>query len=111
MDRRGAPEAAFKHLSRVWSLSEKIAEMVPDTPGQGDEDLLRAMHKTIFDVTQGVESFGFNAAIAKLYAFTNTLAKSNRRPRRQTRSSHDIGPAYGPNDPAPGRRHLGGAGR
>ena len=69
-------EAAYKHLSRVWSLSEKIAEMVPDTPGQGDEDLLRAMHKTIFDVTQGVESFGFNAAIAKLYAFTNTLAKS-----------------------------------
>ncbi|MCE8007188.1 leucine--tRNA ligase [Aestuariivita sp.] len=69
-------EAAYKHLSRVWSLSDKIAEMVPDTPGQGDEDLLRAMHKTIFDVTQGVESFGFNAAIAKLYAFTNTLAKS-----------------------------------
>jgi len=69
-------EAAYKHLSRVWSLSDKIAEMVPDTPGQGDEDLLRAMHKTIFEVTQGVESFGFNASIAKLYAFTNTLAKS-----------------------------------
>ena len=69
-------EAAFKHLGRVWALSEKIAEMVPDTPGQGDEDLLRAMHKTIFEVSQGVESFGFNAAIAKLYAFTNTLAKS-----------------------------------
>ena len=69
-------EAAYKHLSRVWSLCDKIGEMVPDTPGQGDEDLLRAMHKTIFEVTQGVESFGFNAAIAKLYAFTNTLAKS-----------------------------------
>ena len=34
------------------------------------------MHKTIHDVTMGVESFGFNASIAKLYAFTNTLAKS-----------------------------------
>ncbi len=34
------------------------------------------MHKTIHDVTDGIESFGFNAAIAKLYAFTNTLAKS-----------------------------------
>ncbi|WP_443216534.1 class I tRNA ligase family protein [Rhodophyticola sp. CCM32] len=44
--------------------------------GEGDEALRRALHKTIFDVTQGVESFGFNAAIAKLYAFTNTLAKS-----------------------------------
>jgi len=27
-------------------------------------------------VTGGVESFGFNAAIARLYAFTNALAKS-----------------------------------
>ena len=34
------------------------------------------MHKAIHDVTGGVESFGFNASIAKLYAFTNTLAKS-----------------------------------
>ena len=44
-------------------------------PGEGDEDLLREMHKTIHDVTMGIESFGFNAAIAKLYAFTNTLAE------------------------------------
>ena len=34
------------------------------------------MHKTIRDVTLGVESFGFNASIARLYGFTNTLAKS-----------------------------------
>jgi leucyl-tRNA synthetase len=27
-------------------------------------------------VTLGIESFGFNAAIAKLYSFTNTLSKS-----------------------------------
>ena len=69
-------EATFKHLGRVWTLSERIREM-DDSTGEGDEDLRRALHKTIFDVTQGIESFGFNAAIAKLYAFTNTLAKSN----------------------------------
>ena len=34
------------------------------------------MHKTIRDVTLGIESFGFNTAIAKLYSFTNTLSKS-----------------------------------
>ena len=67
-------EAAYKHLSRVWSLSEKIAEMSGD--GQDDDALLRAMHVCIRDVTLGVESFGFNAAIAKLYAFTATLQKS-----------------------------------
>ncbi|MDE4145661.1 MAG: leucine--tRNA ligase [Pseudophaeobacter sp. bin_em_oilr2.035] len=69
-------EAAYKHLNRVWNLSVKIAEMDPNASGSGDEDLLREMHKAIRDVTLGVESFGFNAAIAKLYAFTNTLAKS-----------------------------------
>jgi len=52
--------------------------MDADAPGDGDgdDDLLRALHRTVFDVTNGVESFGFNAAIARLYAFTNILAKS-----------------------------------
>ncbi|QFT74269.1 leucine--tRNA ligase [Ruegeria sp. THAF33] len=69
-------EAAYKHLNRVWNLCDKIGAMDPNATGEGDEELLREMHKTIRDVTLGVESFGFNAAIAKLYAFTNTLAKS-----------------------------------
>ena len=67
-------EAAFKHLSRVFRLSSEII----DTPehGTGDDDLRKAMHRAIHDVTMGIESFGFNAAIAKLYGFTNVLAKS-----------------------------------
>ncbi|MEP4039333.1 leucine--tRNA ligase [Pseudophaeobacter sp.] len=69
-------EAAYKHLNRVWNLCDKIGEMEPGATGQGDEDLLREMHKCIRDVTLGVESFGFNASIARLYGFTNTLAKS-----------------------------------
>lgn len=69
-------EASFKHLSRVWALSERINGMENDETGTGDDDLLRALHHTINDVTLGVESFGFNAAIAKLYAFTATLHKS-----------------------------------
>ncbi|OAN77225.1 leucine--tRNA ligase [Sulfitobacter sp. EhC04] len=69
-------EAAFKHLGRVWNICDRIAQMETDASGDGDAELLRAMHKTIHDVTMGVESFGFNAAIAKLYAFTATLQKS-----------------------------------
>ncbi|SDX47471.1 leucyl-tRNA synthetase [Ruegeria halocynthiae] len=69
-------EAAFKHLSRVHRIASEIAgSNVPDNAA--DESLLREMHKAIHDVSGGVESFGFNASIAKLYAFTNTLAKSN----------------------------------
>ncbi|MFK7750953.1 MAG: leucine--tRNA ligase [Sedimentitalea sp.] len=69
-------EAAFKHLSRVWTLCDRVADMDQDAPGQGDEDLLKAMHKAIHDVTMGIESFGFNASIAKLYGFTAVLQKS-----------------------------------
>ncbi|MEL6450513.1 MAG: leucine--tRNA ligase [Pseudomonadota bacterium] len=69
-------EAAHKHLTRVWTLCDRIGQMDKDAPGTGDDDLRRAMHACIHDVTMGVESFGFNAAIAKLYAFTATLQKS-----------------------------------
>jgi len=69
-------EAAHKHIARVWVMCGKIAAMPDDFGGIGDQELLQEMHKTIRDVTLGVESFGFNAAIAKLYAFTNTLSKS-----------------------------------
>ncbi len=67
-------EAAHRHLSRVWRLAEEIA--AAEGEGEGDEELRRAMHRTIHEVTTGIESFGFNAAIARLYAFTNTLARS-----------------------------------
>ncbi len=71
-------EAAFKHLGRVHRIASDIANSGHGGSGNpdADQDLRRAMHKTIHDVTMGVESFGFNAAIAKLYAFTNVLQKS-----------------------------------
>ncbi|WP_372570538.1 leucine--tRNA ligase [Ruegeria jejuensis] len=68
-------EATHKHLSRVYRIASEIAG-ANDPANDHDEALLRETHKAIHDVTGGVESFGFNASIAKLYAFTNTLGKS-----------------------------------
>ncbi|MFU8776668.1 MAG: leucine--tRNA ligase [Roseovarius sp.] len=68
-------EAAHRHLARVWRIADEIRQS--DAPATPDDDaLLREMHKCIDEVTKGIDSFGFNAAIARLYAFTNTLAKS-----------------------------------
>ena len=68
-------EAAHKHLSRVYRIVDEIVKN--DVPANiHDETLLKEMHKTTHDVTQAIESFGFNAAIARLYSFTNILAKS-----------------------------------
>jgi len=69
-------EAAFKHLNRVWMLCDRIAAMSDGTPTAADTDLMRAMHRAIADVTKSIENFTFNKAIAELYAFTNTLSKS-----------------------------------
>jgi leucyl-tRNA synthetase len=69
-------EAAWKHLSRVWRLADEArAADAPGDPG-ADEALARAMHRTIDEVTRGIEGFAFNKAVAKLYEFTNTVAKS-----------------------------------
>ena len=69
-------EAAFKHLSRVYRIIEEIIEKSKTPSNDDDLPLQKEMHRTIHDVTQAIESFGFNAAIARLYAFTNSLAKS-----------------------------------
>ncbi|MCF1710578.1 leucine--tRNA ligase [Tabrizicola sp. J26] len=68
-------EAAYKHLSRVWRLADEIAQS--QAPASAEDGALdRATARAIADVTAGIEGFAFNKAVAKLYEFTNTLAKS-----------------------------------
>ncbi len=70
-------EATFKHLSRVWALSVRIAEMPESHQGTDDDALARAAARAVAEVTHGIDSFAFNKAIAKLYEFTNTLSRAN----------------------------------
>jgi leucyl-tRNA synthetase len=69
-------DATQKHLARVWRLAAEIDQR-GGTDTTEDEALLKAMHHTIADVTAGIEGFAFNKAVAKLYEFTNTFAKSD----------------------------------
>jgi leucyl-tRNA synthetase len=66
-------DATQKHLARVWRLASEIAE-----GGDPEQDLAltKAAHRAIADVTAGIEGFAFNKAVAKLYEFTNSFAKS-----------------------------------
>ncbi|MEM9797243.1 MAG: leucine--tRNA ligase [Pseudomonadota bacterium] len=69
-------EAVAKHLARVHRLAEDIARA--DRPANAaDADLAKATARAIHEVTEGIEGFGFNKAVAKLYEFTNTLNKSD----------------------------------
>jgi leucyl-tRNA synthetase len=69
-------EAAFKHLSRVHRIAGEIAQAPQQGDDGADEALIKAMHRAIHDVTLGIDTFGFNTSVAKLYGFTNTLAKT-----------------------------------
>jgi leucyl-tRNA synthetase len=67
-DDRGI-EGASKFLNRVWRIQDNLKE-------KSDPHVLRAMHKAIQKVTQDLESFKFNTAIASLMEFTNVIYQS-----------------------------------
>jgi leucyl-tRNA synthetase len=79
-------EAAHKHLARVWRMAHELAPSLPQagesgaeaTPdGVSDAALARLAARTIHDVTQGIEGFAFNTSVAKLYAFSAAIQKSD----------------------------------
>jgi len=70
-------EASYKHLNRVWVLSDRIASLPEANPGAGNDDLLRVTHRAVAEVTRQIEGFAFNKAIAKLYELANAIQKSD----------------------------------
>jgi leucyl-tRNA synthetase len=106
-------EAAYKFLVRVWSICDRVAQMPSDNVNDGDKELLQEMHKTIRDVTLGIESFGFNAAIAKLYSFANILSKSKASASAQKKAVVTLAQLMSPITPHLAEdiwQHQGGAG-
>jgi len=68
----GGVEGASRFVQRVWAEVDGFDPGAPADPAQA-ESLIRETHKTIKAVTEGVEGFRFNSAIAKLYAFLPVL--------------------------------------
>ena len=73
-------EGAWRFVQRLWRLiSEDVDALppagaaVPADFGAKALDLRRITHKTIADVTDAIEQFRFNRAVAKLYELTNSL--------------------------------------
>ncbi len=89
-------EASHKHLSRVWRLAHEASGAQGEANPTADAALERALHKCIHEVSQGIESFGFNAAIAKLYAFTTTLAKTEAGPEARRRAARTLAQLMAP---------------
>jgi leucyl-tRNA synthetase len=92
-------EAAHRHLARVWRLAQEAAQDRSEGDPAADAALEKALHRTIHEVSQGIESFGFNAAIARLYAFTNALARSEASGAVKARAARVLAQLMAPMTP------------
>jgi leucyl-tRNA synthetase len=68
----GGVEGASRFVQRVWTLFDGFEPGAAGDPAV-DALLLKETHKAIKAVSEGVEGFRFNSAIAKLYAFVATI--------------------------------------
>ena len=73
----GGVEGASRFVQRVWTEFDGHDATVQGDAAQ-DAALIRETHKTIKAVSEGVEGFRFNSAIAKLYAFVATIRNHNK---------------------------------
>ena len=71
---------AYRFTQRVWRLAENVGPEVakPAEFGTAGRALRRATHKTIAAVTDSLESFAFNVAVARLYELANAIADAER---------------------------------
>ncbi|GGD14854.1 leucine--tRNA ligase [Aquisalinus flavus] len=73
-------EGAWRLVNRIWDLCEPhkgiFARAGAEIPAGMDPDLRRLTHATIDGVTEDIEHFRFNKAIARLYEFINGLKKA-----------------------------------
>ena len=75
---------AFRFTQRVFRLAEAV-EIIPaaDQPaafGQAGRTLRRATHRAIASLTEALEGFAFNVAVARLYELANAITDAERAP-------------------------------
>jgi leucyl-tRNA synthetase len=69
-----AVSGAYRFLSRVWRMQERLPEAPPTAPADGE--LERERHATIQRVTQSLQRFSFNTAVAALMELSNSLGRA-----------------------------------
>jgi leucyl-tRNA synthetase len=69
-----AVSGAYRFLTRVWRLLERLPEAPPTAPS--DAELERDRHATIQRVTHSFQRFSFNTAVAALMELSNSLTRA-----------------------------------
>lgn len=78
----GGVPGTYRFLNRVWILVQSFIEaadenetVTVDNQSEHETRLLQASHKTIKKVTEDIERFSFNTAVAAMMEFVNTANK------------------------------------
>ncbi len=79
-------EGAWRFVQRVWSLVDQLAGQADlprpgspppeQTPSEAGTALRKAAHRSIKSVTDDIERFRFNRAVAQIYDLTNAIRKT-----------------------------------
>ena len=74
---------AYRFVQRLYRLAESLAGIpapAPDALSAGARSLRRATHRAIAAVTDALDAFAFNVAVARLHEFANALTDAERGP-------------------------------
>jgi leucyl-tRNA synthetase len=69
-------EGSSRFLARVMRLARDVAAPVGADVASGDNGLRRVTHRIVHDVTQAVETFRFNVAVARVMELVNAARKA-----------------------------------
>ena len=72
----GGIEGAWRLINRIWAEFDERAPERAEVDEARDITLRRATHKAVKAVTEAVEGFRFNSAIARLYEFVAALREA-----------------------------------
>ncbi len=75
---------AFRFTQRVFRLAEALEGLetgpMPESFSDAARTLRRTTHRTIAAVTEAIETFAFNVAVARLHELVNAIAEAERSP-------------------------------
>jgi leucyl-tRNA synthetase len=83
-------QGAFKYIQKIWRLSEKI-KIYKKEKEENDNNFLIKTNILVKEITECIEKFHINVAVAKLYIFLNNL---NEEIDKKTLNQEDIINAY-----------------
>jgi leucyl-tRNA synthetase len=67
-------EGTSRFLDRIWRMAtEEVGTIEDRKPGEADREVLAEAHRMVQNVTEDIDRFSFNTAVAHLMTFANTL--------------------------------------